>query len=75
MLFCFNISDGINSDVGSTMELTEPTVTSNSISSSSSSLSSSSHSSFNPDYGITNVTTQIGTNAYLPCKVSGFTHI
>lgn len=23
-----------------------------------------------PDYGITNVTAQIGTNAYLPCKVS-----
>lgn len=24
-----------------------------------------------PDYGITNVTAQVGTNAYLPCKVSG----
>lgn len=23
-----------------------------------------------PDYGITNVTAQVGTNAYLPCKVS-----
>lgn len=26
-------------------------------------------SSIKPDYGITNVTTQIGTSAYLPCKV------
>lgn len=47
--------DGINSDMASTMESeTEPTAS----------------SSINPDYGITNVTTQIGTNAYLPCKVS-----
>lgn len=28
--------------------------------------------SIKPDYGITNVTAQIGTNAYLPCKVSTF---
>lgn len=26
--------------------------------------------SIKPDYGITNVTAQMGTNAYLPCKVS-----
>lgn len=26
--------------------------------------------SIRPDYGITNVTAQMGTNAYLPCKVS-----
>ncbi|KAJ6635063.1 Zwei Ig domain protein zig-8, partial [Pseudolycoriella hygida] len=45
-------SDGINSDVESTMGLVEPTA-----------------SSIKPDYGITNVTTQIGTSAYLPCKV------
>lgn len=32
---------------------------------------SSASSITKPDYGITNVTAQIGTNAYLPCKVSG----
>lgn len=31
---------------------------------------SSASSITKPDYGITNVTAQIGTNAYLPCKVS-----
>lgn len=34
------------------------------------SLSSALASSTMPDYGITNVTAQVGTNAYLPCKVS-----
>lgn len=34
------------------------------------STSSASSSITKPDYGITNVTAQIGTNAYLPCKVS-----
>lgn len=41
------------------------------ISSSSVSASASASSITKPDYGITNVTAQIGTNAYLPCKVSG----
>lgn len=42
------------------------------ISSPSVSASASAPSSITkPDYGITNVTAQIGTNAYLPCKVSG----
>lgn len=40
-------------------------------SSSSASVSASASSITKPDYGITNVTAQIGTNAYLPCKVSG----
>lgn len=37
---------------------------------SSPSSSSAAAISMKPDYGITNVTAQIGTNAYLPCKVS-----
>lgn len=41
------------------------------ISSPSTSASASALSITKPDYGITNVTAQIGTNAYLPCKVSG----
>ncbi|XP_055301904.1 uncharacterized protein LOC129568256 isoform X2 [Sitodiplosis mosellana] len=39
------------------------------ISSPSASASASALSITKPDYGITNVTAQIGTNAYLPCKV------
>lgn len=54
----------INSDVGTTtMVITEPS------SSTTISTSSSTGSTNNPNYGPTNVSTQIGTNAYLPCKV------